>query len=747
MKESEVLSSEANASNTAWLVWMPHVLIACWLVFLAASIWQHALHSVQTPFYDPLSYYQKAVGFWRTLEGTLLFNPFNLEPSVRPPGTILMSLPFGLADDFRGFYFRSVFLPILFIVLSVYMVTGLARARASAWQVAGIAILFSSLPMFYWLDWNQELYSSMGWGMVDNFQAGIAAMAVAAILRSQMTKSQWWLLSGALLASFTLLIKPSGLMVMALTFLIWLAAITFEWIQELRPQRSVSSLRRYVLSSGIIFLLSYSSVLVLCIASSYLSRANFNYAFQALAIMRKTLANRSLLPIFHLSTGELMPLWIFVVGILLIRKVFTAGEGERRTVRMASLLFACAIVTWFAGSWYWLVVQSGESQIRYFYPFLLMGCLCVVPASLTAWPCMQRPYGLILTIVCFLPAANISALLAAGDSPSGRWQYLSGVSVSVGGGTEEKAQAYAVLEEARQTKKDLRVYFFPNSIHLETSFTVVGPYEKLMRPDLPSFSPRGPIDWVRGFAVRINEMLECDYILLNRNSDLYVKHYLSFARIDTFEAESRVFESWLLRQNSQSGLKIVSEGSKLRLLRITDRAALSNAIEQFVSDRKWRPEFTAANKPLYWDRASALAAAGNLQLQDIGFSGIYALHALAVKKIQQRIQIDIWWEELRHEEANDQRFLFFHLVDATGKIIHNQQLLLFPYTPPNNDRRWQHGSITFEGVLPDKNLKSIAFGVYQPNGPFLFPDKKLTSDWEGRRILVPLNTIADTGMQ
>ena len=42
--------------------------------------------------------------------------------------------------------------------------------------------------------WNEERYVNNGWGMVDNFQAGVAALAAAALVRSLATKSQAWLL-------------------------------------------------------------------------------------------------------------------------------------------------------------------------------------------------------------------------------------------------------------------------------------------------------------------------------------------------------------------------------------------------------------------------------------------------------------------------------------------------------------------------------------------------------------------------
>ena len=745
MTNRRELCSVNEAAKPAWLVWLPHVLVACWLLYLGVSIWQHALHSVQTPFYDPLTYMQKAVNFWRSVDSGLFFNPFNLEPTVRPPGTILMSYPFGLTPDFHGFYFRSVFLPILSIVAAIYIVAGLVQVKASGWRVAAMVFLFSSLPMFYWLDWNGELFNNNGWGMVDNFYAGIAAMAVAAVLKSQMTRSRRWLLFGVLLASFTLLLKPSGLMVMALTFLIWLMMITFEWKQALRLQRPASSLWVYAWrSGGAIFLVFYTFVIVLCVFSDYLSIGNIDFARKVLAVMRKVGVNSSFLPLFHKSFGEAMPLWMIGMSVLLIHQVVVARDGDKGTMLKASVLLVAAILTWILGAWYWLVVQSGESQIRYFYPFMLMGCVCVVSAALYVWPRIGRPAGLMLTAVCFLPALNIAALLAAGDSPSTRWQYVTGVSVSVGGDREEVSQAYAFLKEVRKTKKDVQIYFFPNSVSIQSSFALIGVYEKLMRPELASFSPIQPVHWVRGFAVRINELLNCDYIVVHKYSDNYIKRDLSSMHLDTFEAESRAFESWVFTQNERSGLEIVSDGRKLRLLRIADRAALNRAIDQFISAREWRPEFKAANPPMWRNNDTVKAAYGKPAVENMVFGGVYKLHALAINRVERGIKIDVWWEELRHEEANNQRYLFFHLVDKSGKIIYNQQIALFPYKSVDAEKRRQHGAVTFNGALSDGNLTALAFGIYQPSGQFLLADKKMPTDWEGRRVLVPLSAISGT---
>lgn len=730
--------------KSKWQSWLPHVLVMIWLLYLGITIWQHALHSVQPPLYDPLGYMQKAMHFWQALERGELFNPLNLEPMSRPPGTILMSYPFGFTPDFHGFHFRSVFLPILCTVAAVYTVAGKTRERTSGWWVAAIALLCSSLPMFYHFDWVEGLHSPTRWGLVDNFQAGIAAMGTAATVRSLMTRSLLWLLFGALLAAFTLLIKPSGLMIMALIGLIWIMFVALEWFRASKHKHHDSSLRAYVFKGGSSILIIYICITALCVFSGYLSMSNFVYAQQALKVMRDMLQLpfQQILLLFHHSSGEVLPLWVLWVGVLFMYRFLTAREGNKPPVGVLGLLVGSLFV-WSLGTWYWLVVQAGGSQIRYFYPFMLMGVVCMIPSALFIWPQVNRIIRKILMAICFLSALNIGGLLAAGDSPSITWQKIAGVSISVGTDMEVVRQAYTFLHELRKVKKNAKVYSFSNGVP-SFIFENVGMYEEIIHRELSVFHLVIPLDWVRGFGVRVDEILSCDYILIRKVGGSDAGGLLAVKKLDSFGAERLAFEIWLSTLNAQSGVETVSDGQVLRLLRIVDRNALNHAIDTFVSARFWRPEFLAANRPVWWNTDTVKATYRKLAAEDIGFGGVYKLHALAIKNVEQGIKIDVWWEELRHEEANNQRHLFFHLVDKSGKIIYNQQIALFPYNPLDAEKRWRHAATTFNGVLSDGNLMSLAFGIYQPSGQFLLSDKKMLTDWEGRRVLVPLSASSGT---
>lgn len=728
-----------------WKIWIPHLLVIIWLLYLGISIWQHSIHSVQPPMYDPLGYIQKAINFWRAVEQGNFINPLNLEPTVRPPGTILMSYPFGFFHDFHGFHFRSVFFPILCIVAAVYITAGTIQIKTASGWVAAIAFLFSSLPLFYFFDWIEESAGPVRWGLVDNFQAGIAAMAMAALVRSLMNRSQSWLLFAALLASFTLLIKPSGLMVMVLITLTWIISIVFDWLRNRKLHIQDDSLCSYALKGAILLGCVYILTISLCVFSEYFSATNFSYANKALMIMKEVLHIPfwQTLTLLHQASGEALLIWLIGVCILFIHYLPSNKIiYDLMTTRVMGLLVSSLVIC-IVGLWYWKFIQAGGNQIRYFYPFLMMGAVCVIPAALYIWPHANRLSRALLMVVCLLPAINIGLLLAAGDNPSITWQKATGVSVSVGLNREEIRQAYTFIDGLRKKNTSAQLYSFSNGIP-PAVFENVGMYEETLYSKLPIFHVTIPIDWLRGFVVRIDELLQCDYILIRKYENLDKIGFFDKKEFDSFETERLSFEVWLSTLNKQSGLEVVSDGRVLRLLHITDKPLFNNAITQFIAAHTWRSEFVVANMPVFWNADTVSAHTMNVLTNEIKFGDLFQLHAMAINHIDKQIKIEVWWEELRHEEENNHRFMFFHLLDSAGKIIGNQQVAVYPYMPLSEDHRWRYGTVTFDPPYPMDKSASLAFGIYQPPGEFLLPDKGVT-DWNGRRVIIPINT--STGIQ
>jgi hypothetical protein len=151
--------------------------------------------------------------------------------------------------------------------------------------------------------------------------------------------------------------------------------------------------------------------------------------------------------------------------------------------------------------------------------------------------------------------------------------------------------------------------------------------------------------------------------------------------------------------------------------------------------------FIATNgKPLWWNTNTVSAYVKNPDAEEIDFNGIFKLHALSITSMGKKIKIEAWWEEIRHEEVNSQRMLFLHLVDSSGNILYNNQIILSPYTPFDDKRRWRYGEATFEIQASDERVMSLAFGINNPHeagGGFLLANKGGT-DWNEKRVIIPI---------
>ena len=111
---------------------------------------------------------------------------------------------------------------------------------------------------------------------------------------------------------------------------------------------------------------------------------------------------------------------------------------------------------------------------------------------------------------------------------------------------------------------------------------------------------------------------------------------------------------------------------------------------------------------------------------------------MVISRTPKGITIEVWWQELRHEEDNKKRFMFFHLVDDVGNVFGNQQVSVATYAPPAADRCWRYDTVTFaEPISP--SVKSLSFGIYHWDGgiKLLVSDQGLPSSG-GRWVVVPI---------
>jgi len=582
---------------------LPLIMLVIWLAFIAVLVWQRVCESPQPPIYDALSYMQKAKAFWDNVSQGWPYNPFNLPQPVRPPGTVLLSYPFGFSDDYRGFLYRTVIVPfviwVIAILISVWPVRYDNKPR-SYWPAVLPVFLLGPMPFFFQFEYPAQAY----WGLMDGFLASLAALAVACSGRSLMQKSLSWVVAAAAIAAFCPLVKPSGSLVLLLTTIFWSGGAVLAISRSSIQDRHASI--RFWLFGTIVFVILGGLVSWLCLHSQYLSTEVVTFQKQNMVIVRSELGQSLTYPIFqsalHSIFGPQIIIMLIIGGFLIFkRSINCCFEPPTWVFLVASILF-CLV-----GGWFW-IVASGVSQVRYFNPFALMFMVPLVIISfrkITSLDITLPAFILwVVRIACILPALNLLCLLLV-QNPNDQWQNISGVSMKIGSGQSGVQIANKLLNELTKENKSVVVYSISQTIE-SNSFNCYGWYQNIIHPSSVYFTTVLPIDWQRHSTYRIPEILASNYILFKPISSSQQENILNVKKINSLGEEELVFEAFLSSLKTENGLLTMVENQFCRLSKITDRSRLKEAFAFFIKTKSWRPVFVEAN-----EAASALESKYN----------------------------------------------------------------------------------------------------------------------------------------
>lgn len=736
------LGSNTEVSTGSLKSILSYALVGLWVLLIGLGIWKHAVRAVQPPVYDALTYYQKGKNFWTFFSQGKPINPFSLDPTFRPPGTILMSFPYGFSSDFRAFYFRSVFFPVLCLVSAVYL-AGYSRKmnNSEKWVLAILAIFLSTLPMFYHFERSSEIPSPLIWGLVDNFLAGVAALSVAAFLRSMRSISLKWLTVAAFLAAYCLAIKPSGAFVMGLTGATWFMGMIFKFLIRDRKHTEKKQLKKLIFYGCIVIGFIYSGFLAVSLFSRYLSPENLSFGKAAIKIMHDEmeLTPELLLKMMRISFGYAFPLlMVFSWGSCLIFWNRMESSETVWTKGSFGVLLGASIFYLAVGVWFWIFVSGGVTQVRYFFPFPLMAVIIVVPIFLAV---MQKfPVGMriLVQILLFTPALNILVLLWSA-APSDAWQKWSGVNVSSGTHRGEVEQARDLIKDLRKENRSVLLY----SLYSDAStsaFESVGSFEAVVHPSEPIFQTRLPVDWQRPAVIRLDDLLTSEYVIFTpiRNASEKAKA-LAWKSPQDFWQEQRLFHALLTDLTRKDGVVIVSETS-VRLLKIVDTKKLGSVLSEKLKEYSLRPVFVDAN-PERWrslQEIEAFPKNSSGAAKNVVFGRRYKVHTLFVSQTGGDIVIKVLWEQIQ-QEPDKEWYLFCHLIDGKGNILYNQQIYLANRTPVQKHRNIQFDSVLYGSINDPPRVKALAFGVYSPqSSAFLHADAGVR-DWNDRRVIVTLH--------
>lgn len=573
-------------------------------MILALGIWLHARTDSQPPLYDAFSYYTKAYNTWNAIKAGNWAGIFQADPTFRPPGTVLMSYPFGFNPDPAGFLFRAVFFAALLLGAAVLIASyrlGLSwNQRCRSILIAGF---FSTLPMLYAFDINPLIPAPAYWGLVDPFFTGCAAFTMACAWRSiwrgaYAGRWAWYALTG-LFGAFCIIVKPSGVAVAACAGIAWGC---FALLNIWRMRGSRAGFTRAIvnlLGGGVIIAAPMLVILLVSLETSYLSASNLAFGQAAMGIMKTELIlpYDLLFSLIHYNFGDAFLAWFILVILMIISAGFIPA-ARRGGAGIAPVYAAalCAVPLAIFGAWFWIVASGGVNQMRYGMPFFMMAAVMLVPALCSAWEALPRWMAAPLVLIMLAAPVNLALLLLLPD-PSIAWQKFAGVDVTPPPPTGMTAEFNALVSLPR-TKPE-SVY----SITLSLADAVgqsIFLRQHLMQPDSDGLVIRRPIDWARPSTYRIADIAAAAYILVIP----FKPGWSPPANIGTLDMEENAMLIWANNLTPNDGTQLIYNSSDMILYRITDPAKLTASLLALVSRHTWRPVFTAANAALLAQKGS-----------------------------------------------------------------------------------------------------------------------------------------------
>lgn len=723
--------------------WVPHGLVVLWLLFIGLTVWGHARRAAVPPIADAFLYFQKGQSVWRGLHVKHFVNPLDAEPASRGPGTVLMSAPFGFNPNFKPFFFRSIFFAVLFFVVGLYFAAfEREMPLRSHWNLAILAIFLSSLPLFYHFEGSDVLPGPTYWGLVDNFLAGISALAAGASIRSVRNRSFIWWMLAVLFTCISLLTKPAGAVVIVAIDLAWGFALVLEFLRAERTAKK--GLAMLVGIGTVTAVLIQGGLIGLCLRSSYLTVDAGMAGLRWVRAYAHPAVTPELLHVIMLhSFGYILPATTIVALLLYIRN----RRNFRPELTVVPVYLVASGVTLLVGLWFW-IITTDVGQDRYFYPFATASIIYAGPAILASLAQTRKRSLLLFRVLWIVPCLNLALLLVQRD-PSVKWQQWSGVSLTTGGQRSEVAQAKELLERVRVTGKNAVAYATVSTPAY--TFSSVAAYNALVQPGKPYFSVQLPIDNQTEPVYRMADIAGSDFIVFPPVLDPRLRNsVLRVAAIKTFPEEELLLRAWLTNLTENDGVNSLSETS-VRVLKITDKVKLLASLERLVSSYSWPARFVDQNPKVWWNLKELQHDIPSLapQISNIKFGDVVDLYALVVKEDQGFTKVQLWWKWI---DPPQQEWQFFcHIIDQNGAILENHAIPLDKQSSPSPEFV-RLDSLSFQSARRDGY--GIAVGVFAPGSAILQADRgnSIASspqlDWNNRRVVVLFSRmkIADTSV-
>jgi hypothetical protein len=718
---------------------IPIAAALAWLAIVGTAIWNIAGIVHTPPIFDAVSYAYKAMMFWDAVHQGHPFNPLNLPPTFRPPGVIAMAYPFGFTPAFKGFLFRSVYLPVVLLAAATYIAGSTRGLSVSGrWLLAALAVAVASMPALFQFEPNVALETPVVgvhplsiWGHVDNFLAGVAAIAAAAAVRSARMRSVGWATIAALTAAFCLMIKPAGALVMGIVAVAWVlqtgASFGWRW-SEVRNANA----RGFVAASLAIATIVFTATLGAALGSQYLGHDSFGYGHRALIVLKTEFA----MPLKPGLVLELIRDSFGLVTPLVVLGGFVAALKRPRDIGAA----VGAAVALFGGLWL-LTITSDVGQIRYFVAFGAVAYVLLVPTVLARAATIDCGVVYAAAAVAVVPALATAGLLVL-PSAGLAWQHATGISLPSDAYAPELRQGEDFLRQLQDAGvAHAHLYQFDSTPPLYT-FAAPLDYRNYLLREPPQVQTELPVDWERPNTFRLENIRQSDYVAFAPVTDAEARARI-IARHDVanFRAETALMNAWFSQLSDADGVRVVSE-TRVRLLQIVDHALLEKSLDRLRDSHDWPAAFTDANPPPWWREADVarVIAAAPVTVASVRFNddtGVLSgmiVRAATVDPNALGLRARFW---VFGDAPPNGWFLFAHLVDAQGNILASTQVPLATAAAPDQAHNLREYTILF--ARRPEAATGVAFGFYRPGTDTAFLTAQSgTRDWNGKRALLAL---------
>jgi len=580
---------------------LPLILLVLLIALIGIGIFRNTRKAVAPPIYDAVEYYMKAGNVWNAFHTQGLVNPMNVEPAFRPPGTLLISYPFGFSPDFRGFLFRLTFIPIVIFILAYWLLAeSLVTKWSDRWLHLGVAAALASLTFFYQFEHNPKIPSPGWWGLMDAFFGSLCAMATALLLASVRKRNILLAMAGGALAAFTPLVKPVGLLMIAVILWHWAIEVLITHRPFIRMWRTDLRFRRYLVTVLPFIVVIGAAVVLMCFNTAYISPENRQFAADCLRYVRSEksiVAVAAVLGVLPKLLRELHSTvgWhgfaafviLSLIGIVHAIRGMRRGKASENDLRFLGAFAA------FCGGIVWWMLFPGM-LFRYLFPFIMIFLVVLAPHFAAA----LRDFSL-RTRGVFVIAAScplIFTLFLLYDPPSARkLQHLTGLNLSTGQYHTEVAQGKRIYKEANRRQKNL-VLYSTQPTPVSGVVQATGIYLAYKNPGTKTFGMVVPLNWHTGILIRRENLVSADYILFAPPPNAAsLQATLSRPDVRTFDDEQGLIEAWLTTASTDEGVEPLG-GDLLHLLRVVDHEKFNKAYSALIAAHHWRDEFMEGNK-------------------------------------------------------------------------------------------------------------------------------------------------------